>query len=451
MHRQKAKHAAVRWLLAPVVLLLFASSVSCGPSSAAEPTTTTAAAVTVDSAVLTSASMAIIGDSSQVPRAIASLSGAGILGSDEVDPALKKEYVTRGQLALCLARAVGLRGISVPYFKDVGTSQEYFGAVGALRGVGLLPGTEGLSFVPDELVSRQQATEWLMECLGYKAEHDPAFAQPFRLSYVESAEAWMGAFKDRSLVDPACARAVANAYRLGIIDAAQGGWFYPMLPLSWGDLSIMLDRAFVQAARVRESLPEAVPALEGFPSITLKSAGPMVWYLEYQLAALNYRPGPVDGVYDNRTADAVMAFEKVEGLHRDGVAGESFWQRITTAQTPTPRLVADGARVEVDLTRQVLFMITDNKVWKIVHVSTGRSRGTPTGRGKVGTKQTGWNAVKVGWMYYVSYIRPHIAIHGSASVPPHPASHGCIRVPMWMAVELFYELPVGMRVDVYYD
>jgi lipoprotein-anchoring transpeptidase ErfK/SrfK len=176
----------------------------------------------------------------------------------------------------------------------------------------------------------------------------------------------------------------------------------------------------------------------------------MVWYLEYQLSALNYRPGPVDGLYDYRTADAVMAFEKVERLRRDGVAGEALWQKITTAQTPDPKLVAIGSRVEIDLTRQVLLMITDNKVWKVIHVSTGRSRGTPTGPGRVGTKQPGWVAVPVGRMYYVSYIRPHIAIHGSASVPSYPASHGCVRVPKWMAEELFYELPVGTRVDVYY-
>jgi len=90
-------------------------------------------------------------------------------------------------------------------------------------------------------------------------------------------------------------------------------------------------------------------------------------------------------------------------------------------------------------------------VWKIVHVSTGKGGGTPTGRGTVGVKQTGWNPTPVGSMYYVSYIMPHIAIHGMPSVPIYPASHGCIRVPMWMAVELFYELPKGTRVDLYYN
>jgi peptidoglycan hydrolase-like protein with peptidoglycan-binding domain len=415
----------------PVVIALAAFLAACAPSPETGPTTSTVAPVTEGSVVLTSSTMAIIGDSAQVPHAIAALATAGILGTDEIDWALKKEYVTGGQLTACLARALGLQD-------------------GALNKAGLLSDTEGSSFQPEERVSRQQATLWIIGCLSYEAEHDPSLSQAQRLSFTESADAWLGAFQDRSLIDPACARAVANGYRLGIIDAAEGGWFYPTLPVSWGDLSIWLERAFTQPVKVRESPPGAVPSLAKLPSAKLKSEGPMVWYLEYQLTALNYRPGPVDGVYDNRTADAVMAFEKVERLHRDGVASDAVWQRITTAQTPIPKLVADGTRVEIDLTRQVLFMITDNKIWKIIHVSTGRSRGTPAGPGRVGTKQPGWVAVRVGRMYYVSYIRPHIAIHGSASVPSHPASHGCIRVPKWMAVELFYELPVGTRVDVYY-
>jgi len=330
-------------------------------------------------------------------------------------------------------------------------SQECFGAVGAHWEAGLLPGVSGSTFFPDEYVSRQEATLWIVDCLGYKVAHDPSLAVPFRLSYLESAAAWLGSFQDRAVIARAFSRAVANAYRLGLFDPAAGGWFYPTLPLSWGDMSLTLERAFVQPIKARGSVPQAVPSLGGYPSLKPKSQGPLVWYLEYQLTALQYRPGPLDGVYDNKTATAVMAFEKVERLPRDGVTGTALWRRIMTARTPSPRLIAQGTRVEVDLSRQVLLMITDNKVWKIVPVSTGRWNKTPSGRGKVGLKQTGWNTCRVGRMYYVSYIRPHIAIHGSAFVPPYPASHGCIRVPMWMAVELFYELPVGTRVDAYHD
>jgi lipoprotein-anchoring transpeptidase ErfK/SrfK len=53
-------------------------------------------------------------------------------------------------------------------------------------------------------------------------------------------------------------------------------------------------------------------------------------------------------------------------------------------------------------------------------------------------------------MYSPSYIMPHIAIHGSKSVPSYPASHGCVRTPVWLTDDLYRELPMGFPVDVYY-
>jgi lipoprotein-anchoring transpeptidase ErfK/SrfK len=97
-------------------------------------------------------------------------------------------------------------------------------------------------------------------------------------------------------------------------------------------------------------------------------------------------------------------------------------------------------------------MITDDKVWKIVHVATGNSKHvTHTGHFKIQEKYKGWvvcNTVN-GIMYYPSYVVSRTAIHGYKRVPYHVASHGCIRVPVWMAVELFYELTTGTTVDIY--
>lgn len=109
----------------------------------------------------------------------------------------------------------------------------------------------------------------------------------------------------------------------------------------------------------------------------------------------------------------------------------------------------EGDRAEVDLSRQVMFMVKDGKVAEVIHVSTGKM-GTPTGRGKVYRKDPGWVTIPVGSMYYPSYIMPHIAIHGSKSVPPYPASHGCVRTPVWITEHLYEQLPMDLRVDVYY-
>jgi peptidoglycan hydrolase-like protein with peptidoglycan-binding domain len=216
-------------------------------------------------------------------------------------------------------------------------------------------------------------------------------------------------------------------------------------------MAVMLYRAFLQPIQAKSVCPEEAPAASTYAPQSMGSEGVLVSFLEARLTALHYPCGPVDGVYDNRTRDAVMAFEKVERLRRDGKVGPEVWQHLLTAHTPSPRGSAGGTRAEVDLTRQVLFMITDNKVWKIVHVSTGKL-GTQTGHHTVGAKYEGWvECVTVeGRMYYPSYIVSKTAIHGYPSVPPYPASHGCVRAPIWTAADLFFELPKGTPVDVYY-
>jgi N-acetylmuramoyl-L-alanine amidase len=363
-----------------------------------------------------------------------------------------QQYVTRGELAIMLARALGLKDINTPHFFDVTSSQACFGAVGALYEAGLVTGTTSTTFAPDEQISRQLAALWIMDALGRKVAGQTGSTVPYRLSYLEPADVWLQGFKDRPLIGAGYARAVANAYRLGIVDSTSDGWFYPTLALSWGDAAVMLDRVFVKPITVRTTYATARDASWSYPSLKLKSKGPLVWYLEYQLTRLKYCPGTIDGTYDTHTRDAVMAFEKVERISRTGTVGSTVWGRLPSAQTPTPKLTDVGARVEVDLTRQVLFLVTDNQVTKIVHVSTGR-QGTRTGHFSIKEKYKGRvSCVTVnGVMYYPSYVVSRTAIHGYKSVPSYPASHGCIRIPMWMAEELWYQTPTGTTVDIYYN
>jgi hypothetical protein len=413
-------------------------------------------------------SSADISESASISAAVEALGEAGILRGRDSSSLIPHDYVSRAQLAVFLARALGLGDAPTPSrFTDVDDSVWYAGAVGAMYRAGLITGTTSTTFAPDEYVSRQQAVAWIVESLDFAIASELLFARIFeyvglpsvadkesvtdlRLSSIGAEEAWLGVFQDRSLIDPAYARSAANGYRLGIVDPSADGWFYPQLPLSWGDMVVMLDRAFAQPVFAQRECPLAVTPQASYPPLAFGSEGPLVWFIEHRLRSLNYRPGPIDGVYDERTRDAVLAFQKVERLARDGIAGRDVWERIFIAETPLPKLVEVGTRVEVDLARQVLFMITDNEVWKIVHVSTGQGGCTPTGQAKIFLKQPGWNSGHLGSMYYVSYFKPHYAIHGMPSVPAYPASHGCVRVPMWMAVELFYDLPMETRVDLYY-
>jgi hypothetical protein len=386
-----------------------------------------------------------------VSTAVGALSKAGILRGRDTASFTPEGAVTRAQMAVYVARAIGLIDMPPVTFSDVDAGSWYAMAVEAAYQAGVVSASGTGTFSPDDAVSREDAATWIINALGYRVTKDHDYVIPFRLAQVEQG-AWLAGFADRALIDADNAWGVANAYRLGITEGAVEGWFYPKMPLTRDQAAVMLYRAFVRPLAVRSEYPQQVAAVEGYPSLSSGDEGPLVLFVESRLAELHYCPGPIDGVYDYRTGDAVLAFAKAEKLTRDKTVGPQVWSRIFSAQTPTPHLTKDGYRVEVDLTRQLLFMIDDNEVWKIVHVSTGR-KGTRTGSFHIGTKQTGWVECETvdGKMYYPSYFVSLTAVHGYESVPAWPASHGCVRIPVWMTVELFYQLPKGTPIDVYYS
>jgi len=362
-------------------------------------------------------------------------------------------YATRGDLAIRLAELLGLENSTACYFADVRGPEDCFGAVGALYESGLLAGESSPSFFPERLVTRQVAAAWIVGALESKLGQEIDSPVPIRFSYYESAERWLGAFHDRDLVKGELARRVANAYRLGIVEPSEEGYLYPSFGVSATELQGMLDRAFTRTIQTKTAYPAAVSNSVKYAELQVNAEGPLVWQLEYQLAALKYRPGLIDGVFDVRTRDAVYAFQKVEGLKEDGIVGTGFWERLAVAETPRPVRQEAGDRIEVDLGRQVLFMIRDDEVTKIVHVSSGKSKTqTLWGEFTIDKKVPRWLHDSYNTtMYYSSFfsVDHRLAFHGYSDVPTWPASHGCVRTPIWMAKELYEEMPLGMRVYLY--
>ena len=188
-------------------------------------------------------------------------------------------------------------------------------------------------------------------------------------------------------------------------------------------------------------------------------SGPAVTTLQTRLAELKYDVSP-DGQYSSSTMHAVMAFQKVNGLGRDGVAGATTLAKLATPSIPGVLVDGGGAtRVEVDVARQVLFFYKSNALYRIVSVSTGSGERfcvdgrcatavTPGGSYRVSGKVGGWQTGKLGRLYKPSYFNGNIAIHGALSVPGGPASHGCVRVPMNSADWIFGSLPTGTPVYV---
>lgn len=173
---------------------------------------------------------------------------------------------------------------------------------------------------------------------------------------------------------------------------------------------------------------------------------------QQRLAELGYLlPREVDGQLGPATQSAVLAFQKWEGLARDGVLGPATLNRLEKATRPTPRTRGhSGKRAEVLLDRQVALAIQDNRVVRVIHVSTG-SAATPTPPGdfKVYAKYEKWWSVPFReWLPWAVPFNGGIAFHELAEVPPYPASHGCVRERFTTSRWMYDFSVVGMPVKV---
>ena len=112
--------------------------------------------------------------------------------------------------------------------------------------------------------------------------------------------------------------------------------------------------------------------------------------LQQRLADLSFLPpDAVDGKAGEQTRFAVMAFQKWQGLGRDGTAGPATMAALAAATRPTPRTTGAGRRFEVLLDRQLVLYIENGAVVRTLHVSSGATGyETPTGRFSVFRKET---------------------------------------------------------------
>jgi len=202
-------------------------------------------------------------------------------------------------------------------------------------------------------------------------------------------------------------------------------------------------RVTTVAARGFATRTQALRAVVAAPSLAVGSRGGSVRVLEQRLNELRYALARVDGHYRGDTYDAVLAFQKVNGLPRTGSVDATLWRRLSGADIPRARY--RGTHVEVDKTRQVLFEVRDGEVVLTVQVSTGATGNTPLGLWHVYSRVAGWSWV----LYYPVYFLRGFAIHGYPSVPAWPASHGCVRVPMWVATRVFSMHPYGFGIWIY--
>ena len=174
-----------------------------------------------------------------------------------------------------------------------------------------------------------------------------------------------------------------------------------------------------------------------------------------------YYVGALDGRRGSALRSALMAFQKVNGLSIDGAIGPATLKALASPRQPVLRGSSPSNRVEVDLTRQVLYVVKGGKISRIMPVSSGngatyrqkdgsKARAlTPVGYYTIQRRIVGERKADLGTLYDPQYFYGGWAIHGSNSVPAGPASHGCVRVTRADAKTLLRSVSNGMAVYLY--
>jgi N-acetylmuramoyl-L-alanine amidase len=208
------------------------------------------------------------------------------------------------------------------------------------------------------------------------------------------------------------------------------------------------------------------------PAMGAAPAGPgadgvVVVRLQERLREFGVLRGDADGEYGPETAASVVAFHKLIGVERTNRWSVDDWN--VTAGLDHEAILAlhptESDRVEVDIGRQLLFVIRDDDVAAIVPISTGNGASywsenggsggryvkatTPRGDFTLIRHIPGWRVNYLGGLYKPWYFTPYYAIHGSKSVPARPASHGCVRVPTWESNHLDDLLEIGLPVHIW--
>jgi hypothetical protein len=161
--------------------------------------------------------------------------------------------------------------------------------------------------------------------------------------------------------------------------------------------------------------------------------------LQQRLLGMGFWLPAVDGSFGSSTTQAVYAFQKANGLPRDGKIGPEDQPALNAGARPTAASTS-GDLIEVDKARQLFLVIRGGRVQWAINTSTGSNGNytygghtyqavTPEGRFTFDRQIDGYHESHLGTMYRPKYFTSagH-AIHGSPSIPPYPASHGCVRL-----------------------
>ncbi len=164
--------------------------------------------------------------------------------------------------------------------------------------------------------------------------------------------------------------------------------------------------------------------------------GRSVEQLQLMLKQVDYYDGPVNGIYEPRSVEAVKEFQQQKGIKPNGVVANATWQALDeeycqvdgSSDIPAP---AGEVSILVDTAQRKLTVLSDGEPFKQYPVAVGKYKTpSPVGNFKVLRRArhwgtgfgTRWVGLTVPWGIY--------GIHGTnkpGSIGSY-ASHGCIRM-----------------------
>jgi lipoprotein-anchoring transpeptidase ErfK/SrfK len=169
-----------------------------------------------------------------------------------------------------------------------------------------------------------------------------------------------------------------------------------------------------------------------------------------KLSFLKFLPVSKSECIDQKAEQAIIAFQKWQNLNADGRVGPATRKKLySKKKAPTIKKRGKARRLEINLSKQIMFVVRKNKVKRIISISSGKpGYSTPTGKYQVFRKeQMSWSVPYSVYMPWSSYFNGGIALH-QGEVPNYPASHGCVRVPESFAKQVYKFAGFGTQVIV---
>lgn len=122
----------------------------------------------------------------------------------------------------------------------------------------------------------------------------------------------------------------ANGYYNGTVDGSYGGGTSDAVKKYQRAAGLRVTG--VAGPCTQRLLYNSAGETGSYSKLQMGSSGSAVKRLQYALYELKYYDGDITGTYDNKTENAVMAFQEVNGLFIDGIAGQDTQRRLYSSK-----------------------------------------------------------------------------------------------------------------------